>query len=232
MQKSILIVDDDKDILAMLKYNLEKEGYKTLTATDGESAMELAQTLPDLILLDVLIPGFNGWEVARRLKREKRTSNIPFFFITAKDSEVDEIVGLELGAIDFLKKPISIGIFLARVRSILRIRENFNDRDTVPQELILPNGMEIDPGSYSVRIHGKEVLFAKREFELLSYMGHHPGAVLSREVLLSAVWGKGTSVFGRTVDVHIRKIREKLGEYARHIVSVKKVGYKFSTDRR
>jgi len=230
-KKRILVVDDAEDILVMMRYNLEREGFQILTARSGEEALEKAQTLPELIILDVILPQIDGWDVARQLKHEKRTAGIPVIFVTARDTEVDEIIGLELGAVDYLKKPISIGIFLARVRAAIRNIENSNGRGKHNADLIRMDGVEIDPGNYSVRIDGKEVLFAKREFELLSYLGQHPETVLSRDALLKAVWGQGIGISGRTVDVHIRKIREKLREYARHIVTVKKVGYKFSFDR-
>jgi DNA-binding response OmpR family regulator len=231
VRKRILIVDDAEDVLVMLKYNLEREGFQVLAARSGEEALEKARMLPDLIILDVVLPQIDGWDVARQLKHDQRTEGIPIFFVTARDAEIDEIIGLELGAVDYLKKPISIGIFLARVRAAMRNLENSLGRGKADAGLIRLNGMEIDPGNYSVRLDGKEVLFAKREFELLSYLGQHPDRVISRNALLKSVWGEGIVISGRTVDVHIRKIREKLREYARHIVTVKKVGYKFSLDR-
>jgi two-component system alkaline phosphatase synthesis response regulator PhoP len=231
VRKRILIVDDAEDVLVMLKYNLEREGFQVLAARTGEEALEKARMLPDLIILDVVLPQIDGWDVARQLKHDQRTEGIPIFFVTARDAEVDEIIGLELGAVDYLKKPISIGIFLARVRAAMRNLENSPGRGKADAGLIRLNGMEIDPVNYSVRLDGKEVVFAKREFELLSYLGQHPDRVMSRNSLLESVWGVGIGISGRTVDVHIRKIREKLREYARHIVTVKKVGYKFSLDR-
>ncbi len=230
MSTTILIVDDERDIVKALAYNLQKHGHRVLTAFSGREALSEAQKLPDLILLDVMLPDIDGWDVARALKREKRTSGIPFFFVTAKGSEMDEVIGLELGAVDFIRKPIGMEALLARIRSVLRNRDAAGAPSDGRPDVLRMNGLEINLSSFSATLDGKEISFPKKEFELLSYLAQHPGYVFSREFLLSAIWGKDAASASRTVDVHIRKIREKLGPQAGHIVTVKRVGYRFSSE--
>ncbi len=226
MEKTILVVDDEKDIVKMLKYNLENNGFNVLTAYSGNEALAVARQLPDLITLDILMPEPDGWEVARQLKRDKSTAGIPIMFVTAKNSEVDEIVGLELGAVDFIRKPLSMGAILARIRSVLRNRENISQHQDERPPLMKIEALEINVPNYSVKIAGKDIFSQKKEFELLAFLARHQGNVLSRKTLLHAIWGEGTKVFDRTVDVHIRKIREKLGACAHYITTVKRVGYR------
>lgn len=231
MARTILVVDDDVDIVEMLKYNLEKDGFNVLTASNGNEALANAMQLPDLITLDIMIPEPDGWEVARRLKHQRTTASIPIIFITAKNSEIDEIVGLELGAIDYIKKPISIGSMTARIRSVLRHREAERQGNNQHESILKIESLEINVPNYTVRIDDKDIFLTKKEFELLVFLAHHRGNVLSREILLHAIWGEGTKIFDRTVDVHIRKIREKLGVYANYITTVKRVGYRFMNSR-
>jgi two-component system alkaline phosphatase synthesis response regulator PhoP len=230
MTTTILIVDDEKDIVKALAYNLQKHGHRVLTAHTGKDAIAEAQKAPDLILLDVMLPDIDGWDVARALKRDERTSGIPFFFVTAKGSELDEVIGFELGAIDFIRKPIGMEALLARIRSALRNRESVRRESGSAPKVLRMDGFEINVSSFSALLEGKEVSFPKKEFELLCYLAQNPGRVYSRESLLNAIWGKNTAAASRTVDVHIRKIREKLGDRSRHIVTVKRVGYRFSTE--
>lgn len=226
MQKSILVVDDEADIVDMLKYNLEKEGYKVLTARNGAAALEQAKQLPDLILLDVMLPEMDGWEVCKHLKRDPRTSAIPTLFLTAKGSEVDEVLGLELGADDYIVKPLSVRTLLARVKAVFRRKETgAQDRPPLP-DVIRVDKMEINVPNYSVKIDGREVTLTRREFETLVYLATNRGRVVSRENLLNVVWGEDVRVVDRTVDVHISKIREKLGRYGEYIETVKGVGYR------
>lgn len=229
MQKNILVVDDDKDIVALMKYNLEKQGYVVDYTYNGADALVRAQKKPDLIILDVMLPDIDGWEVARRLKQDGGTSHLPIVFATAKHSEFDEVVGLELGAVDYIKKPISMVSFIARVRAALRRSNGTSMKDEQSADVFHVRGLMIDIPNFSVRIGSREVLLAKKEFELLACLVHHRDQVLSRQVLLDSVWGKGVSVYARTLDVHIRKIREKLGEYGAFITTMNRVGYKFST---
>lgn len=220
--KTILVVDDEKDIVELLRYNLRKEGYNVLAASSGRQGIELAQQQPHLVLLDVMIPDYDGWEVLRLLKNDKRTSHIPVVFLTAKGTDVDEVLGLELGADDYIVKPISIPKLLARVRSVLRKQE---PKETDEPAVSL-GAIEILPSEHIIRIDGKERFFPKKEFEVLLYLIRHAGKVITRETLLNAVWGTDVQVVERTVDVHIRKIREKLLRYAEYLETVKGVGYR------
>lgn len=220
---TILIVDDDKDIVDLLKYNLVKEGYAVLTARDGVSALEQAAQRPDLIILDVMMPGLNGWEVIKKLKAHPTTASIPTVFLTAKSSEVDEVVGLELGADDFLLKPISIPKLLARVRAIFRKRAGAS----LIRDNISVGAVEILTEQHLVLIDGEEVFFPRKEFEVLLYLAHREGKAVNRETLLDAIWGTDAHVGDRTVDVHIAKIREKLGKHSDYVETIKGVGYRF-----
>lgn len=225
MAKSILIVDDEQDILDLLTFNLRKEGYDTLAAADGDSALELARSAgPDLIILDVMLPGKDGWEVLRELRRDPGTRQIPVVFLTAKDSEIDEVVGLELGADDYIVKPVSMHKLIARVK--LALRKSTSDPDSLPPAIHFDDVI-IDASSYGVTVAGEHVAFTKKEFEILLYLAQRPGRVITRETLLNELWGGEVVVIDRTIDVHIRKIREKLGEERmHHIETIKGVGYR------
>ena len=223
--KTILVVDDEADIVEMLQYNLEKEGYKVVTARNGKQALEQVKRNVDLILLDIMMPEMNGLDVLRELKRGEKTRAIPVLFLTAKSSEMDEVIGLELGAEDYIMKPISMKKLVARVRTALR-REKIAEGTGEPAEILRIGELEINVPNYTVKLGQQKLVFPKKEFETLVYLVRHRGRVISREVLLNAVWGEGVFVVDRTVDVHIRKIREKLGKYADTIETVKGVGYR------
>ncbi len=226
MRKKILVVDDEKDILELLKFNLQKTGYDVITARDGKEALEKAREFPDLLLLDVMMPGIDGWEVCRMLRRQERTASIPIIFLTARDGEIDEVVGLELGAEDYLTKPITLAKLFARIRSAFRKREIL-DNPGGKSGIIQIGDLEIDPLRYQVRIGPTDVRLTKKEFETLLYLASHRERVITRAVLLNEVWGPDIHVTERTIDVHIRKIREKLGFHATHIETMKGVGYRF-----
>ncbi|HEY6191567.1 MAG TPA: response regulator transcription factor [Bacteroidota bacterium] len=226
--RTILIVDDERDILDLVRYNLQKEGYEVLTARSGKEALEMARQNPDLILLDIMMPEYDGLEVLKRLKKDERTSRIPVVFLTAKGSDVDEVLGLELGAEDYIVKPISIPKLTARVKNVLRKRE---EGDAAPVQPISIGEVEIIQSQHIVRIDRKEVFFPRKEFEVLLYLARHTGQVVSRESLLRSVWGSDVRVVDRTVDVHIRKIREKLGKRAGMLETIKGVGYKFREEQ-
>jgi two-component system alkaline phosphatase synthesis response regulator PhoP len=224
MPKTILIADDEKDIVDFLQYNLEREGYRILTAKNGREALEQARRLPDLILLDIMMPELDGIEALKRLQRDERHARIPVVFLTAKSSELDEVIGIELGASDYIVKPISLPKLIARIKNILRKSE-------IPVEP--PSETEIQIGTITINtikhrifVGGKEVVFPKKEFEVLKYLAKHAGQVVRREALLAAVWGADVYVVDRTIDVHIRKIREKLGPHAESIETIKGVGYR------
>lgn len=222
--KKVLVVDDEKDIRDLLRYNLEKEGYEVLSAANGPEALREAEKQPDVIVLDVMMPGYDGREVMRRLKSNPLTADIPVMFLTARSTEIDEVVGFELGADDYLVKPVSVPKLLARVRSILR-RHGSTLGGRQP-ELISAGAISIHREKHQITVGKDVVFFPKKEFELLSYLTLHAGSVVNRETLLRAVWGSEVLVGDRTIDVHIRRIREKLGEYAEQIETIKGVGYR------
>lgn len=226
MQKAVLVVDDERDIVDMLKYNLEKEGYKVLTARDGRKALEQAKQLPELILLDVMMPEMDGWEVCKQLKRDVKTAAIPVLFLTAKGTEFDEVLGLELGADDYIVKPVAVRTLLARVKTALRRKNNTLAGSTPATEILKIDKLEINVPNYTAAIGNKEVTLTRKEFETLVYLARNRGRVMTREVLLNVVWGEDVRVVDRTVDVHISKIREKLGAYGDYIETVKGVGYR------
>ncbi len=226
MSKTILVVDDEQDILSLLKFNLEVEGYVVHVAAEGVTALKLAKRLrPNLIILDVMLPGMDGWEVLKELRKDSMTQHIPVLFLTAKDSEIDEVLGLELGADDYIVKPISMRKLLARVKLALR---KSTMRMEQPAQKISYGNLVIDPDSYSVIVEGEKVSLTKKEFEILFFLAQRPGRVIKREFLLDHVWGENVVVIDRTIDVHIRKIREKLGPiHMHHIETIKGVGYRF-----
>jgi two-component system alkaline phosphatase synthesis response regulator PhoP len=225
LAKTILVVDDEKDIVEMLKYNLQKEGYSVLAALDGKRALEMSLKVPDLILLDVMLPELDGWEVARRLRSDRKTSQIPIVFLTARTNEMDEVVGLELGADDYIVKPISLPKLMARIRAVFRRKEAHAHQ--LEMDVIRIGEIEINRLNYTVHVGSREVVFPKKEFEILAYLSQRPNQVVTREMLLNAVWGGDVYVVDRTVDVHISKVREKLGQFGGWIETVKGVGYRF-----
>jgi len=226
MKQKILIADDERDIIDFLKYNLEKEGYDVLTAKNGAEAVAHAKKNPALILLDVMMPEMDGFEAVRALKKNQTTSKIPVIFLTAKSSEVDEVVGLELGADDYIVKPVSIPKLLARIKSTLRKKNASKQEDADGSEIMRHGVLEINRSHYKVYINKKEVFFPKKEFEVLSFLVKNAGKVVTRETLLSQIWGSDVYVIDRTIDVHIRKIREKMGSNADYIDTIKGVGYR------
>ncbi|MBU3679225.1 MAG: response regulator transcription factor [Candidatus Kapabacteria bacterium] len=229
MDKKILVVDDEQDILDLISYNLSKEGYKVQTATDGMKGLEAARKhRPNIVILDVMMPGMDGFEVCRAIRQDPQFSETAIMFLTAKSGEIDQILGLELGADDYLQKPISPRVLLARVKSILRRGGDASRTETiVAPEILRLGNLEINRQNYTVRVDGKETFFPKKEFELLAFLASNRGKVFSREVLLRRIWGESVFVIDRTVDVHVSKIREKLGAYGPWIETVKGVGYRF-----
>jgi two-component system alkaline phosphatase synthesis response regulator PhoP len=230
MKQKILVVDDEKDIVDILKYNLLKEeDYDVMTALNGKEAIEIAEKeKPDLILLDIMMPEMNGFDVCRYLKTSHSTMNIPVIFLTAKDNEIDEIIGLELGADDYIIKPISPRKVIARVKSALRRVHADAEKYFIENEKIKFKNLEIDPESHTVVIDGEEIFFPKKEFNLLYFLLSNRGKVLSREVILNQIWGDNIYVVDRTIDVHVAKVREKLGKYSDYIETIKGLGYRFN----
>ncbi len=229
MQKTILVVDDEQDIIDLLSYNLRKEGFIVLSATNGQKAVDIAsENNPDLIVLDIMMPEMDGLEVCKSLKKNPTTSNTAIIFLTAKAGEIDQIVGLELGADDYIQKPISPRVLIARIKNILRRNtEKIKTEIIAVPEIINLGHLEINRLNYTIKVDGIESFFPKKEFELLAFLAVNRGKIFSRELLLQKIWGESVYVIDRTVDVHISKIREKLGEYAHFIETVKGVGYRY-----
>jgi len=232
MKNKILVVDDEKDIVDIIRYNLEQEGeFEVLTAFNGKDAMKLAENeKPDLILLDIMMPEINGFDVCKQLKTYAPTSKIPVIFLTAKENEIDEIIGLEIGADDYIQKPVSPRKIIARIKSVIRRVNAESEKFVATHEYIKFKNLEIDKISHTVKINDEEVFFPKKEFQLLHFLLSNRGRVLSRDILLNEIWGDNIYVVDRTIDVHIAKVREKLGEYAGYIDTIKGLGYRFKND--
>lgn len=227
MKNRILLVDDEKDIVEFLQYNLEQEGFEVFSAYNGEDAIRTLVKKPDLVILDVMMPKMDGFEVCRRIRQMNGMAHLPVIFLTAKTTEKDEIYGLEIGADDFIRKPISPKKLIARVKSNLRRSDSTGEGKLQSKIIIGP--LTIDRENYSVNLNKEEIVLPRKEFEILFYLASHPGKVFGREVILRDVWGTEVFVVERTVDVHIRKIREKFGQYADMIETIKGVGYRFKS---
>lgn len=224
----ILLVDDEKDIVEFLKYNLELENFEVIVGSNGIEALERLSENPDLIVLDVMMPKLDGFETCRQIRQKKNFENTPIIFLTAKAGEANEIKGLELGASDYIQKPISPKKLIARVKSNLRKVEIFSQHLSEPKQITY-GPIEIDREKYEVFIEGEKKIFPRKEFEVLYYLINNPGRVFGRELLLKEIWGADVYVVDRTVDVHIRKIREKLGSHSDLIETVKGVGYRLKS---
>ena len=219
-QWKVLIADDEPDILEILTYNLKSEGYTVYQARDGNEAIEMArQVRPDLVVLDIMMPYKNGVEVCRILRSDPAYKEMLIIFLTAVSDEATQIKGLATGADDYINKPVSPRIFVSKVQSLLRRANKENNR------IITIDALTIDPEQFSVKIEGRNAVLAKKEFELLHLLASKPGRVFLRNEILDSIWGNDVIVGDRTIDVHIRKIRQKLGVDC--ITTVKGVGYKF-----
>jgi phosphate regulon transcriptional regulator PhoB len=231
VKKKILIVDDEKDIVELIAYNLEQEGFTVLRAYDGRAAWETIRTeKPHLAVLDLMLPGISGLEVCKLIRRHRETESLPVIMLTAKSDQVDKILGLELGADDYMTKPFSVRELVARIRAVLRRSQASKDQ-TIPAETFSHLGLEIDFPSCTVSVDSKKVSLSSREFKLLQFLTRRPGRVYSREQLLEQVWGDETFVEPRTVDVHISRLRaavEKDTEHPKYILTVRGLGYKFT----
>jgi phosphate regulon transcriptional regulator PhoB len=225
---NVLVIDDERDIVTLLRYHLEKAGFQCLEAMDGATALRLIREQhPDLLLLDLMLPGMDGLEICRRLRQDATTARLPILMLTAKAEEVDRVVGLEVGADDYVVKPFSPRELIARIRAILR-------RAQEPSDVSVKRvgGLEVDEARHSLTVQGTPVELTAKEFGLLCALIRANGRVLSREQLLDGVWGYAgaAEIESRTVDVHIRRLREKLGSEATRIVTVKGVGYRFDME--
>lgn len=224
----ILLVDDEHDIVEFLKYNLEQEKFQVIVGYNGEEALEKLIEKPDLIILDIMMPKLDGFEVCRRIRGKKEFENTPIIFLTAKAGEINEIKGLEIGANDYIQKPISPNKLIARVKSNLRKVEDYTKKNLEPVKVSF-GPIDINKEKYEIFIDGDKKIFPRKEFEILFYLANNPGKVFSREILLKEIWGSDVYVVDRTVDVHIRKIREKLGTHAELIETIKGVGYRLKS---
>jgi two-component system alkaline phosphatase synthesis response regulator PhoP len=219
----VLVVDDEEAIIELLKYNLEKGGYEVRTATDGQLAVESARKFhPDLVLLDIMMPVMDGVEACRRIRQIPEMEKAFVVFLTARAEEYSEVAAFDVGADDYITKPIKPRALMSRIAALFR-RES---KATTENPVITAGDLTIDRASYTIRLGHKEVNLPKKEFELLYFLAQNPNKVFSREDLLERIWGTDVYVLARTIDVHVRKVREKIGED--YITTVKGVGYKFS----
>lgn len=240
-KKTILVVDDEKSIVDLLVYNLQKEGYETLEANDGLTAVDIALSKkPDLILLDIMLPKLDGLSVCKRIRN---TLNVPILMLTAKDEEIDKILGLELGADDYITKPFSVRELMARVKANLRKVENSSNNDTRVEigedgkpkvEKIVVGELELDLSKFEIKIKDKVIDLTLREFEVLKFLAMQPGQVVTREILLEKVWGYEYYGDIRTVDVTVRRIREKIEKDTANpkiLITKRGVGYYIANNK-
>ena len=226
--KKVLIVEDEKDILQLVKMYLEKEGFRTVTASDGAEALrQVKSERPDLVVLDLMLPEIDGLEVCKKLRIAPQTSMLPIIMLTAKSEESDTVVGLELGADDYVGKPFSPRALLARIKALFRRLERPDDRELSAYRY---GTLNLNLCRHEVTVNGCEVMLTAKEFGLLEHLLRNPGRVLTRDLLLNSVWGYDYHGTTRTVDVHVRRIKQKLPILNDAIVSVKSLGYKLKED--
>lgn len=221
-QQTILVVDDEQDLLELIEYNLKKEGFDVLTAEDGQKGIEVAREHhPSLVLLDIMMPKMDGLEVVEHMRQDEELGHIPIIFLTARGDEKTEIRGLDKGGDDYITKPISTKKLISRIKAVLR---RSHENGEIPDQIEI-HDLLIDKDRYVVKRDDEEFQLPRKEFELLYFLAAHKGKVMDRQTLLNRVWGSNVYVVDRTIDVHIRKIREKLGD--EYIETVKGVGYRF-----
>ncbi|AYA38527.1 DNA-binding response regulator [Hymenobacter oligotrophus] len=223
----ILVVDDDPDIVELLEYNLRKEGYDVATAPDGRKALEVAQQFsPDIVLLDVMMPHLDGIAACRELRALPKFKDTYILFLTARSEEFSEVAAFDAGADDYLSKPIKPRALMSRLAAV--VRRDLEPTGAAASDVIDINGLRIDRTGFAVYQDGRKISLPKKEFELLAFLAASPHKVFGRDELLQNIWGNDVFVLARTVDVHVRKVREKVGEH--HIQTIKGVGYKFNLD--
>ena len=222
-RQKILLIEDEADIRDLLAYNLQKEGFATLEADDGRLGLEMARThAPVLVLLDLMLPGMDGLTVCRELERDPSTAAIPIIMLTAKGEELDRVVGLELGADDYVVKPFSVRELILRIRNILKRQAQAGGGPGLSR-----HGVTVNQSAHKVSVNGTDVGLTATEFRLLGTLIHHAGQVFTREQLLNSVWGYQFEGYARTVDTHVRRLRSKLGSAADMVETVRGVGYRF-----
>ena len=223
-KEKILVVEDERDIRELVSYNLEREGYKVITCDNGEKALELVKReQPGLVILDLMLPGIDGLEVCKGIKQEERTRHIPVIMLTAKSEETDVVVGLQIGADDYITKPFSPKILTARVKTILRRAETREKKDEVRKV----DQLTMDLPKHKATYKDKILELTSIEFNLLEFLSRHPGRAFSRDQIMDNAWKEGKFVVDRAVDVHIRALRKKLGKGANLIETVRGLGYRF-----
>lgn len=221
---SILIVEDDEDIVELLAFNLQSAGFATETARDGyEGLAKARRNPPAAVILDLMLPGLDGFEVCKELKRDPKTASAPIIMLTARGEEVDRIVGLELGADDYVVKPFSPRELVLRLRSVLKRHAPEPEK----RQVLARDGLSVDMAAHRVSLDGAEVALTATEFKLLAELFQSAGRVLTRDRLLNSVWGYEFEGYARTVDTHVRRLRQKLGHFADMIETVRGVGYRF-----
>jgi two-component system, OmpR family, phosphate regulon response regulator PhoB len=222
----ILIIDDERDIVDAIEYNLKKEGFTTHKSLDGMNGFRLAKEIvPDLIILDLMLPGMSGIELCKAVKKNEKTSRVPIIMLTAKKQEVDKVVGLEVGADDYMVKPFSMKELIARVKAILR-RYSQSKKSEATKSMLIFGDIKMDMDQHEVTVKGKPIELSAKEFKLLEFFISNKNKVFSRERLLDDVWGISAEVETRTVDVHVTRLREKLGKSGDSIQTVRGFGYK------
>lgn len=222
-KQKILVVDDEPDILEILKFNLDKEGYITLIASNGEQGIQIAEKEnPDLVVLDIMMPEMDGVEVCRHLRQHEKFDHTLIAFLTARDEDYSQIAALEVGGDDYITKPIRPRVLISRIKALLR-RSNLAKQEE--EKSVTLGNLTVDKERISVTKDNNEIELAKKEFELLSLLVSKPGKVFSRDEIFNKVWGTDVIVGNRTIDVHIRKLREKIGD--EYIKTIKGIGYKF-----
>ena len=228
--KRVLLIEDDRDIVELVRYNLEREGFQVAAAMDGASGLaQIRKTPPDILLLDLMLPKLSGLDICKEIRRDTSLNRLPILMLTARGEEADRVVGLEMGADDYVTKPFSPRELGARVKALLRRTEPTNE----PRRVIEARGLSIDPSSYRVARDGKPVTLSTLEFRLLYYLATRPNRVFTRDQLLDAVWGTERFVTPRSVDVYIRRLREKVESDADHpafLKTVRGAGYMFESE--
>ena len=227
MKKNILLVEDEPDLNQTISFNLDSEGYSVESTFNGTDALKSIDVkLPDLILLDLMLPDMSGLEICRILRSAKKTKNIPIMMVTAKGEEIDRIVGFELGADDYIVKPFSIREFMLRVAAMLK---RSNDKNSSDEDKLVFGDLEIDIAAHRVKLKDREISLTAKEFSLLHYLVERIGRVQTRDALLDDVWGYNCAVTTRTVDTHVKRLRAKLDQIGNNIETIRGVGYRFNS---
>ncbi|MFP5238661.1 MAG: response regulator [Acidobacteriota bacterium] len=223
-KESVLLVEDDEDILQLLEYNFQNAGFAVTASRDGLDALaRIRRQRPDLVLLDIMLPGADGFEVCRSIKRDPKTAQVPVIMLTARGEEVDRIVGLELGADDYVVKPFSPRELILRARAVLKRLSP----EAPAKQVLRKEGLSVDMDAHRAEVQGQEIPLTATEFKLLAELFKSQGRVLTRDQLLNTVWGYEFEGYARTVDTHVRRLRQKLGHYSEMIETVRGVGYRF-----